>query len=807
MQGVATLPGASSPLNPTDVLYTLQIVRTYSYIKGYRRDARKAGSGRKDDRMRSVFSIVFTALILALGISTSIALCSPKKIGKWVALLNAALIPPVLGNLMIVSTAYQFVAVLGYYIYSIGMDAVVFSLCMFTEQFCSGGGNEEKTPRIVGGLLLLDVCQLLVNPIFGHAFRMEQLFVEGRAYYRMVPLGGQLFHRIVDYSILGAIIVIFCLMVIKTPRAYREKYFAVLLTMIAAGMWQSFYVFSRRPIDRSMIGLVVFGLMIFYFALYYRPLLLLDRLLSNMASELPEALFFFDPNRVCIWANSQGLELIGLKSTEVDQAGGILLEMFGSAGDEQDTKATEFRIVRNGVLHYYMLEEHVVKDPHTRKLTGTYLQIRDVTEEKQKLKAELYDATHDRLTGLYTREYLYQCIAETLKANRDRVYLVIFVDVRNFKVVNDVFGSDFGDYALQRLADWVRNDVSDRCHYGRLAGDTFGVLIPREEFDAERIEAYLTNFTIKKGNAEYHLLVHLGIYEVERYDTDVSVMFDRAHLSLSTIKESYHTHIAYYDNEIRRKLIWDQEITAQLQNAIRDGQICAYLQPIADTSGKIVGAEALARWKHPEHGFLAPGLFIPVFEKNGMIIEVDKFMWRTACEVLQRWGKQHRDLFISVNISPKDFYFMDVVAEIKALVREYAIEPAQLRIEITETVMMNDSENRMRILSEFRKAGFIVEMDDFGSGFSSLNMLKDMPVDVLKIDMKFLGKTSETKKAQIIVKNIIHLSRELGITALTEGVETQRQYRLLMAMGCKLFQGYYFAKPMPIPEFESFAGF
>lgn len=186
-----------------------------------------------------------------------------------------------------------------------------------------------------------------------------------------------------------------------------------------------------------------------------------------------------------------------------------------------------------------------------------------------------------------------------------------------------------------------------------------------------------------------------------------------------------------------------------------------------------------------------------------MIVEVDKYMWRCACEILSRWQKEGSDLFLSVNISPKDFYFLDVAGHIRSLVTEFGVEPSRLRIEITETVMMNEAENRMAVLSALREAGFIVEMDDFGSGFSSLSMLKDMPVDVLKIDMKFLGNTSKKEKAQTIMKNIINLSEELGISSLTEGVETREQYVWLTQMGCRLFQGYYFAQPVPVEEFDA----
>ena len=185
-----------------------------------------------------------------------------------------------------------------------------------------------------------------------------------------------------------------------------------------------------------------------------------------------------------------------------------------------------------------------------------------------------------------------------------------------------------------------------------------------------------------------------------------------------------------------------------------------------------------------------------------MIVEVDKHMWRCACEILARWAKKDLDFFISVNISPKDFYFMDVAGEIGKLVKEFDIEPSKLRLEITETVMMNNSEERMKILSGFRAAGFIVEMDDFGSGYSSLNMLKDMPVDVIKIDMKFLNRTQNDSRAKTIMQNIMQLSDDLGLISLTEGVETQEQFEMLTNMRCKMFQGYYFNKPMPVGDFE-----
>ena len=292
------------------------------------------------------------------------------------------------------------------------------------------------------------------------------------------------------------------------------------------------------------------------------------------------------------------------------------------------------------------------------------------------------------------------------------------------------------------------------------------------------------------------------IYEITESGLDVSVMFDRARLALSTVKDEFQTRITFYDNEMRDRVLWNQHISSQLSDAIHTRQIRPYLQPIVNRNGKVVGAEALVTWIHPVDGFLSPASFIPVFEKNGMIVEVDKYMWRCACEILARWEKEGIEAFISVNISPKDFYFMDVAAEIKKVVKEYGVNPSRLRVEITETVMMTEIDKRIRILNDLKEAGFLIEMDDFGSGYSSLNLLKDMPVDLIKIDMMFLNKSKNDIKARKILHNIISLSDDLGISSLTEGVETMPQYEMLSGMGCKLFQGYYFSKPVPVDEFE-----
>lgn len=756
--------------------------------------------------IRIGFSVVFAILIAVLVLCSVKSFKSHKRIGKAVGMLDLALIPPMIGNLIIIASSVKELSTIGCYIYFLGMDLVMLVLVKFTAAYCSGIISVRKSSPFLYIVLLADTVQMLLNACFGHAFDLEAVDLQGAAYFRLLPHFGQMVHRAIDYAVFFSVILMFLLAIIRTAKIYRERYSVIVGAMLIIGLWQTFYIFSRTPVDRSMIGYGVFGILVFYLSIYYRPLRLLDRMLSNIAAGMSEALFVFDPMGKCVWANKNALTLIHAPEGELDGTSEALKGIFGER-EYTNKDWSEKKIIGTGNnAVYYSLENHSVSED-SKHIVGSYLIIRDNTEEHRRIEREIYRSTHDSLTGLLTKQYLYERIRKLLNESDETDYAAIFVDVKNFKIVNDIFSTAFGDKALQQIADWIRNNISSDSLCGRLMGDTFGIFMPAKQLeeDKKKIENELTNFVVTDGNIEHRLLIHIGIYEAVEKSVNVSVMFDRAHLALSTISDNYKKHIAYYDDQLREKMLWEQQITTELPEAIQKNHILPYLQPITDRSGKVIGAEALARWIHPEHGFMSPAMFIPILEKNSLITEIDRHIWRCACKILSEWKKAHIDLFLSVNISPKDFYFIDIVSEITGLVKEFDIEPEKLRIEITETVMINDVKEKFKTLEVLREAGFIVEMDDFGSGFSSLNLLKDMPVDVLKIDMKFLSAPENSTKSQTIIRNIIRMSEDLNIVTLTEGVETEQQYSELSEMGCKMFQGYYFAKPLPQKDFESYA--
>ena len=747
--------------------------------------------------MRYVMAAIIALLVIALAVCAHFARKSRKTIAPRVAALIDALLLPVIGNLVIILSGNRTLSTLGCLIYFIGMNAVVYALLAFTFDYCRYPKPKTGIKRIVLGLLVFDAAQLLCNPFFHHAFDLTAVEVSGADYYQLIPYLGQSFHRVLCYGVFMASVAIFFWKMVTAPRLYFERYAVIFFSMISIGLWETFYIFSSSPIDQSMVGFGFFGLLVYYFAIYYRPVRLLDKMLAQVASQMFQGVFFFDAVGRCVWVNKVGRETFHIDRDNYEPAAAKLVDMFGELRGEEWVRHDVIQV--DGEKKYYLLEKHSIEDSRG-KTAGSFLSIFDETERQKALEKDRYNATHDALTGLYSREYLYERTREAIDGSPDKTFMICFVDIADFKLVNDIFGREFGDYALRCTADSFRSSMRPGSLYGRLSGDTFGMCIPKELFDAEIAEKALENFIVRQEDKEYHLIMHQGVYEASERDLDVSVMFDRAHMALDSIKDDFNSHLAYYDDAMRKEVLWNQRMAEELPAAIKKRQICPYLQMIVDSEGHIVGAEALVRWLHPTEGFLAPYRFIPTLEKNGMIAQVDKYMWRCACEILSRW--KNNNLFISVNVSPKDFYFMDVVKELSSLVEEFRVDPARLRVEITETVVMTDEAKRISILKELRAAGFIVEMDDFGSGYSSLNMLKDMPVDVVKIDMAFLRKTEDDARALIILNSIMQMTSNLSLASITEGVETGEQYRRLKNMGCGMFQGYYFAKPMPVEAFE-----
>ena len=392
----------------------------------------------------------------------------------------------------------------------------------------------------------------------------------------------------------------------------------------------------------------------------------------------------------------------------------------------------------------------------------------------------------DSLTGLYNRESFYREAALLLGARFDVKYCIVCMDISCFKIINDLFHVDTGNLILRSAADYFKAALNPRTSIScRAEADHFILCVPADELNIEQIIKDL-DARIQSLHISHNILFFAGIYLLRR------------------IKGSYLTRYAYYDAKMREQMIEEQLITGNMEAALLENQFTIYLQPIFNPrKNTVTSAEALVRWFHPVHGMVSPGKFIPVFERNGFIVRLDRFVWEEACRLQRKRLDEGKSIVpISVNLSRLNFYSLDLPEFLATLLEKYQLEPWMLKLEVTESAYTDNQLQLLDMISTFRDLGFSILMDDFGSGYSSLNMLKDMPLDTLKVDMAFIRELEKSKRVAIILKFIVELAEELGMSVVVEGVETQVQSDYVASLGEVAIQGYFFSRPLPIPDYE-----
>lgn len=426
--------------------------------------------------------------------------------------------------------------------------------------------------------------------------------------------------------------------------------------------------------------------------------------------------------------------------------------------------------------------------------------------KKANKRNEKFREDFDELTGLYNRKSFYEKTRELLDDNRDKEYVIIYWNVQRFKVINELFGRKAGDRILVDMAEVLRELFRYRKGvYARLERDNFVFC-----FESVYLEKWLTEkkveITYEGAGAEYNFISCFGIYLVKSRSLSVAAMVDRSRLAMESVKDNYLKPYAYYDEKMRDKLVEEQELVSDAKSAIKEEQFKVYYQPICDAlSGGIVGAEALVRWNHPDRGLISPGVFIPIFEKTGFISVLDRYIWDKVCSMLEGRAEAGKNTVpVSINVSRVDFYNQNLCRDILEIMKRHHIASEQIKIEVTESAYSNNPQQVRDIVDEFHEQQLMVLMDDFGSGYSSLNTLKDLPVDTLKIDMKFMNNLlDENSKAAIILESIVRMAKWMGLKTVAEGVENAQELAYLRSIECDSIQGYYFYKPMPEEEFEA----
>jgi len=490
------------------------------------------------------------------------------------------------------------------------------------------------------------------------------------------------------------------------------------------------------------------------------------------------------------------------------QLNGKLLDEIICYGRNSENRGwQQFRYVDNGIVSAFSVKEKLrilyeidlIDEP--RRIA--YNKYKDYTEE------ELYKKAYcESITGYYNWTWMWERLA-TYYLEGVKDYAFVHFDIKDFKMINELYNHYIANYVLIRVTENIERH-RDWIYFGaRCDNDNFALMIkdmPEEETRA-KLMAFFDEISRLEDDPSYEIFYRCGVVSMRTAMNAGEIVADYAKLAQAMGNGINITEINYYTNEMHENVLWGKQLKAYLDTAIRKDEFFVCLQPKMDIAkDSICGAEALVRWNYKNKGLMSPYRFIPHFEADGSIIKLDEVVLRKVCATLKEWKEKGYTLYpISVNLSRKHMEQTGLADHLAQIVDSYGIEHSLIEFELTETVAYDNQEYMISVMNDLKEKGFWISMDDFGTGYSSFSLLKDMPLDTLKIDKSFVDlitADNDDNKIQIILRHIISMAKELGVHSIAEGVEEYEQVLVLRALGCEMIQGYYYSKPISVDEFE-----
>lgn len=754
--------------------------------------------------MKSVYMTLSSIFIVLMGVYCIYLKKNKSPLSKSLFKLHlGAIVSTVLYNISLINTTLWF----AYFItslYYISIHFLVILLINFAFIFTEMPSSQkykkfiEAFKKIWLYVFLVDSFILILNPFFHHEFELSGLYINHNVflcwnakYFWMFDI-----HLCLCFSLSALIFGILLKKIIQTNKLYKSKYISVFVVFLITLVVNIIFLKSKTYLDFSVLFYSVFSIICSYFTLFSIPRSIQNEMLKQLSDNINIGIFCFNLERKCIYSNNTAKKFFLAKDEILNELKSLLALRKDFVKRNIEIKQDDKTLTLSEEFSYLLDSQ--------KKAYGYILKLNDITEELDKASEELFDSTHDALTGLLTRDAFYSETEKILKSDPNSQYYMICTNIKNFKLVNDIFGSEKGDEFLKEFAKELKNSQYKTILTGRITGDRFAILINKtevDEIDALQKIKELEKLTV---SLNYKLHIFVGIYKITDINENVSSMFDKAVLAIKNISENYSVNVAYYDNDMLSILKKNREIINAFNDALNNNYFKMYLQPqVRCSDEKVVGAEALIRWETDKGVIHSPDSFIKILEDNGLIHELDKFIWEKAVQLLQKWQFLGIDYHISVNVSARDFYLIPLYETFTSLVTKYGIPPQKLKLEITETALVHDLKRHKQIITDLQKFGFTIEMDDFGSGYSSLTILKNISINILKIDMMFLSKTKHKERSKKILESVIKMAQKLGIKIIVEGVEDKEQAEFLKNLNCDFFQGYLYSKPIPVAKFES----
>lgn len=702
------------------------------------------------------------------------------------------------------STSFKSAIILSNIYYSL-MLWMIFFLHQFIIDY-SQIRRKNKYVHIFNILLCcLDSFYSIYNMFTGLFYSVvpQQLFATDLYIWTVQTAPLFIFHFINASIIIIQTFILLFVRITQVPNIYRTSYLRIAFCYVVFIIAYCFVNYYHFPIDISLFMFTFIADSLFLYASTDAPRNVINRTLDISNSNSKSGICCFTYENEIVFTNTAICDIFNItkksEQSKIIEYYEDFIKRNNNPNQKIFTGEDEFFV--NGSKRIFQVTVKKIIQQNTQ--VGTAIFLLDRTEELIRFKADKYKANHDELTGLYNREYFFERANECLRANPADKWLMLSSNIKDFKLINETQGEDFGDEVLRYIAKIIADNSHEDTIYGRISDDRFAILMKQEYFDEEKIQKEIANLAKITDVNGYKLQMNIGIFYTDYAMDNAMLMYDKADLAIQNQVNKYQQPFAEYTDSLMKKLIEEKNMLADFDYALRSGQFEMYLQPQISTNGKVKGAEALVRWNIPGLQTLNPVSFIPLFEKSGLIYKLDKFIWEEAAKKLYQWSKNEmKNQFISVNVSSRDFFYLDVHKEFVDLTKKYYIKPENLKIEITESVLTTNNKSALNAIQELRSEGFQIGIDNFGSKDSSLNMIKQVPSDVLKINMDFLQKNKNEQKESIILKNIVEMAKMLNMQVVIEKLENEEQFNKMKKIKCDLFQGFYYSKPLPVDEYE-----
>ncbi|MCQ2597466.1 MAG: EAL domain-containing protein [Treponema sp.] len=695
-----------------------------------------------------------------------------------------------------------------YFLYYAGNTLMLNALYFFCVRFSGIRMAKSYSKEVAFAISTIDIIVMLILTILGKYSQMNCLIYYGKLVYKPVSWHWYFnVHLGISYLYsLGTI----CLLIYKacsTPKHNRSKYVNILLIFVALLTINAICLIFSITFDITTYFLGLSAIFVYFFCYLYRSRHYLLHTIQTVANDSKRMMICFDESDKCVWLNSAAKDFF----PDVKDLYNFMekeFEKWKTTTSRFDEIETDFswisRVTHNGQRYDLRIGIRKKYDELDNYL-GCYFIADDITQELKLEENQKRLMGMDSLTGIPNRDFYFAQVKKTIKIRSNTSFLMVCSNIVDFKIYNNIFGETAGNNVLKRNAEYISKHKGVAPAFGRISGDMFSMILEEDHFREEPFIEVMHQIEKEFSNNFFSLHMQMGVYKITNINEPVSSMVEKAILAMKTSKADFSKRVSWYYEDTLSSNLREKLVMSKFEQSLKNGEFKMFIQPQVTQDNKVIGGEALARWIDIDGNIIPPYKFIPILENNGMITRLDKYIWEEAAKQLERWKNKGRDdLHISVNISVKDFYHDDLYQTFTGLVEKYNIDPSKLKLEITETALISDTAAINTLLQKLRQFGFKVELDDFGSGYSSLGLLKDISVDTIKIDMSFLSRSKENtkEKSWLILNEIIRLAKVLDMKTVIEGVEEEEQVRNLSEFGCDIFQGYYFAKPETVTSFE-----